>query len=164
MAFNFPTPQSDGEQFTVGDTTWIWNSTKGAWDLLEGIVNLEKIQLIDTPGSLYNVDIVSNQVVYVTSNATSNWTVNVRASSTGTLNAALATGTSVTVVVMAAQGATAYYNDVFQVDGVAQTVRWIDADAPVAGTPNSVDTYSYTIIKTNNSTYTVLGSLAPYLT
>ena len=57
-----------------------------------------------------NYDITTQSVLFYTSNASANWTVNFRASSGTSLNTALATGQSVTVAFLVTQGSTAYYN------------------------------------------------------
>ena len=68
------------------------------------------------------------------------------------------TGQSLTVVFMNTNGATAYYHTGFQVDGVAVTPKWQGGTAPTSGNANSIDVYSYTIIKTGSAAYTVLAS------
>ena len=68
------------------------------------------------------------------------------------------TGESITVAHIVSQGGTAYYNSAVQVDGSAVTPEWQGGTAPDAGNPNSLDTYSYTIIKTADATFTVLAS------
>ena len=105
-----------------------------------------------------NYDITTQSVLYYTSNASGNWTVNFRASSGTSLNTALSVGQSVTAVFMVTQGATAYYNSAVQVDGSSVTPKWQGGTAPAAGNASSIDVYSYTIIKTANATFTVLAS------
>jgi hypothetical protein len=111
-----------------------------------------------------NYDIASQSVLFSTANATANWTINLRLSSTTTLNAALAIGQAVTVVFMATQGSTAYRNTTVQVDGATAgvTTRWQGGAAPTAGNPSGVDVYSYTVIKTAAATFTVLASLTRF--
>jgi len=165
MALNFPDNPVDGDQIAEGNSTWIYNASKTVWNLLEGILNVEKVQLIGTASNIYNVDVVSNQIVFVTGNATSDWTINIRASESGTFNNAIAIGETITIVFIAKQGSSiGYYNNIFQIDNVTQTVLWIDGDGPTSGTVNGIDSYSFSIIKTNANTYTVLGSVAPFLT
>jgi hypothetical protein len=103
-------------------------------------------------------DITTQSVIFYTSNASSNWTVNFRASSGTSLNAALAIGQSVTVAFLVQQGSTAFFNNAIQVDGSSVTPRWQGGVAPSSGSANSIDVYSYTIIKTANATFTVLAS------
>lgn len=106
-----------------------------------------------------NYDITTQSVLYYTTNASANWTTNFRASSGTSLNTALATGQSVTVAFLVTQGATAYYNNVVQVDGTTSgvTTRWIGG-APTAGNASGIDSYRYVIIKTGSATFTVLAS------
>ena len=106
-----------------------------------------------------NFDAVTQGVLYYTTNATANWTLNVRGSSSATLSSMLAVGDAITVVFLNTNGATAYYPTVYQIDGSAVTPKWQGGTAPSAGNASSIDSYSLTIIKTAATpTYTVLGS------
>ena len=108
-------------------------------------------------------DITTQSVLFYTSNASANWTVNFRASSGTSLNTALATGQSVTVAFLVTQGSTAYYNSAVQVDGTTSgvTTRWLGG-APTAGNASGIDSYRYLIIKTGSATYTVLASVTQF--
>ena len=103
-------------------------------------------------------DVTTQSVLYYTSNASANWTVNFRASSGTSLNTAMSTGQSVTVVFMVTQGSTAYYNSSVQVDGSIVTPKWQGGTAPTSGNASGIDVYSYTIIKTGSAAFTVLAS------
>jgi hypothetical protein len=105
-----------------------------------------------------NYDVTTQSVLYYTSNASANWTVNFRGSSGTSLNTAMSTGESITVVFLVTNGATAYYNSVVQVDGTTVTPKWQGIAAPTSGNVSSVDAYSYSIIKTGSATYTVFAS------
>lgn len=105
-----------------------------------------------------NYDITTQSVLYYTSNASANWTVNFRASSGTSLNTAMAANTAITVAFLVTQGATAYYNSQVQVDGANVTPKWQGGTAPTAGNASSIDTYTYTIFKTASATFTVLAS------
>jgi len=105
-----------------------------------------------------NYDVTTQSVLYYTSNASANWTLNFRASSGTTLNTAMATGEAITVVFMVTQGSTAYYNSAVTIDGTSVTPKWQGGSAPTTGNASSIDIYSYTIIKTASATYTVLAS------
>jgi hypothetical protein len=104
----------------------------------------------------------TQSVLYYTSNASANWTVNLTFSSGTTMNTAMSTGQTLTVVFMVTQGATAYYNSAVQVDGSAVTPKWQGGSAPTAGNASSVDVYTYTIIKTGSAAFTVLASLTQF--
>jgi hypothetical protein len=106
-----------------------------------------------------NFDAVTQSVLYYTTNASANWTLNVRGSSSVTLSSLLTVGDAITVVFLNTNGATAYYPTVYQIDGAAVTPKWQGGTAPSAGNASSIDAYSLTIIKTAATpTYTVLGS------
>jgi hypothetical protein len=107
-----------------------------------------------------NYDVTTQSVLFYTTNASANWTVNLRASSGTSLNTALATGQSVTVAFLVTQGATAYYNTTVQVDGATAgvTTRWQGGTAPTAGNASGVDVYVYTVIKTGSATFSVFAS------
>jgi len=65
------------------------------------------------------------------------------------------------VSVMLSQGATAYIINGLQIQGVNQTIRWLNNVIPV-GSPNSLDVYGFTIVRTNAGVWIVTGSQASY--
>jgi hypothetical protein len=105
-----------------------------------------------------NYDVTTQSVLYYTSNASANWTVNFRASSGFSLDTIMSTGQSVTAAFLVTQGAVAYYNSAVQVDGSSVTPEWQGGTAPAAGNASSVDVYMYTIVKTGSATFTVFAS------
>jgi len=105
---------------------------------------------------IYEVN--SQSVVYSTASATANWTLNIVYSKAMPLNAYLAIGQSVTLAHMVTTGATAYYNNVVQVDGSTVTPKWQGGTAPTAGNASSIDVYTYTVTKTGNAAFTVFAS------
>lgn len=106
-----------------------------------------------------NLDLANQSVTYYTSNASANWTVNLRGNSTTTLNSFLALNDSITHVFLVTTGTTAYYPSAFQVDGVSVTPKWQGGVAPTSGNASSVDAYAFTVIKTASTpTYLVLAS------
>lgn len=105
-----------------------------------------------------NYDVTTQSILYYTSNASANWTVNFRGSSGTTLNTAMATGESITVVFLVTNGTTAYYNNAVTIDGASVTPKWQGGSAPTVGNASSVDAYSYSIVKTGSATYTVFAS------
>ena len=109
-----------------------------------------------------NYDALTQAVLYYTSDASANWTVNVRGDGSNTLNSIMSTGESLTVVFLVTQGATAYYNSAFQVDGSSVTPKWQGGSAPSDGTASGIDAYTYTIIKTADATFTVLASVVDF--
>lgn len=104
-----------------------------------------------------NYDVTTQAVLYYTSNASANWTVNFRGSSGTSLNSLLATGESVTVAFLVTQGSTAYYNSAIQIDGSSVTPKYQGGTAWSSGNASSVDVYTYTIIKTGSAAFTVFA-------
>ena len=131
------------------------SSVAGAkiFDVLEGAT----ISATAATGTI-NYDITTQAVLYYTSNASANWTVNFRGSSGTSANTLMATGESMTVAFLVTQGSTAYYNNVVQVDGSTVTPKYQGGTAWAAGNASSVDVYSYTIIKTGNAAFTVFAA------
>jgi len=107
-----------------------------------------------------NVEVGSlGSVWYYTTNASANFTLNFRKSSTVSLSTLLAVGQSVTITFLNTNGATPYYPTVFQIDGSAVTPKWQGGTAPTGGNASSVDAYVFTIIKTATTpAYLVLAS------
>ena len=105
-----------------------------------------------------NVDVATTSAWYYTTDASANWTFNIRGDGSTTLDSSLVVGDSVTVAFAVTNGATAYYPSAFQVDGSAVTPKWQGGAAPSAGNASSVDVYVFTVIKTASATFTVLAS------
>jgi hypothetical protein len=109
-----------------------------------------------------NFDVSTQSILYYTSNASANWTLNIRGSSSVALNSIMSTGQSVTVTHLVTQGGTAYYNSAVTVDGTSVTPKWSGGTAPSAGNASSVDVYTYTLIKTGSGSFTVFASQTRY--
>ena len=105
-----------------------------------------------------NFDTLTQGVLYYTTNASANWTLNVRGDSGTTLNSSLVTGDSITIAFLVTQGSTAYYASAFTIDGNSVTPKWQGGTAPTAGNASSVDAYVYTIVKTGSAAFTVFAS------
>jgi len=102
--------------------------------------------------------ITTQSVLYYTTNSAGNFTVNISASAGSTLNSIMSTGECMTIAFLVTNGSPAYYNSAVQVDGVSVTPKWQGGTAPTSGNANSIDVYSYTVIKTASATFTVLAA------
>jgi hypothetical protein len=161
---------------TIGTTTYfvangnvgIGTSTPGAMlavtgsattlsSLLTNIAEPATISATAATGTI-NYDITTQSVLYYTSNASANWTVNFRGSSGTSSNTLMTTGQSITVAFLVTQGAVAYYNNAVQVDGTPVTPRYQGGSAWTAGNASSVDIYTYTIMKTGSAAFSVFAS------
>ena len=119
---------------------------------------IEKVTTATSTTGTINFDAGTSAVQYYTANQTANRTINFRASSSATLNSIMAIGESMSFAILMAQGSTAYYLNVYQVDGTGITPKWQGGAAPSAGNASSTDSYSFTIIKTADATFTVFAS------
>ena len=101
---------------------------------------------------IYNV-LDQGAVAYYTSSASSNWTLNLRGSSTTSLVNLMSTGQSLTIAMLVTNGATAFYQTAMQIDGTAVTsvTKWQGGTAPSSGNASSVDIYSITAVKVANT-------------
>ena len=105
-----------------------------------------------------NYDVTTQSVLYYTTNASANWTVNIRGNGTTSLNTLMSTGQSLTVVFLVSQGATAYYNNALTIDGSSVTPKYQGGTAWSSGNASGIDAYSYTIVKTGSAAFTVFAS------
>ncbi len=109
-----------------------------------------------------NFDTGTQSVIYYTTNASGDWTINFRDSSGTTLNAKMATGESISLVHLVTIGGSEYRNTTVQVDGSSITPEWQGGSAPTEGNANSIDSYTYTIIKTGDAAFTILAALTQF--
>lgn len=122
--------------------------------------NIAETVAISTAGvfGVVNYNVASQTVLYYTGNATANFIVNLRASDTTTMNNLLAIGQSISAVLLVTNGATGYYPTVVWVDGTAVTPKWQGGSAPALGNSSAIDSYTFTVVKTANATFTVFAS------
>lgn len=109
-----------------------------------------------------NFDAITQSVLYYTTDASGNWTLNVRGDGSTTLDSIMSTGESITVAFLATQGGTAYYQSAFQVDGSSVTPKWQGGSAPTEGNASGIDAYVINIIKTGSATFTALASITQF--
>ena len=109
-----------------------------------------------------NYDALTQAVLYYTSNASANWTLNIRGNAGTTLDSIMAVGESMTFVFMVTNGSTAYYQTGFQIDGNAVTPKYSGGIVPSSGNVNSIDAYTKTVTKTASATFVVLCTQTKY--
>jgi len=123
----------------------------------------EKVTVAATAATgTINYDTNTQSIVYYTTAASGDWTVNFRASSGATLNSVLSTGETLTLVHLVTLTGSEFRNTVVQVDGSAITPEWQGGTAPTEGNINSIDSYTYTIIKTGDAAFTILAALTQF--
>ena len=109
-------------------------------------------------GGTVQLNMATSGVTYYTTNGTANFAVNLRGDASTTLNTTLATSDAMTHVFLNTNGTTAYHPTSFFVDGGTVVPKWQGGVAPTAGNASSIDSYSFTAIKTAGSAFTVLAS------
>lgn len=144
-------------EVTIGNTDIVSTRLRGMVQLNAAMLEQATVSATAAAGTI-NFDARTQSVLYYTSNASGNWTLNVRAASGVSLDSVMSTGQSVTLAFLVTNGATAYYQSAFQVDGVSVTPKWQGGTAPTAGNASSIDAYVITIIKTGSATFTALAS------
>jgi hypothetical protein len=158
------TLSSGTSNMTLGNTAvTIGSATTSVGNLALTNVTITTIQepanvTATAANATINMDLLDNAVLYLTSNATGNFTVNFRGTSATSLNNVMSNNTSVSCTVLATQGNTAYYNSALQVDGSSVTPKWQGGTAPTSGNASSIDSYTYVIIKTGSAAFTVLAA------
>jgi hypothetical protein len=114
-------------------------------------------------GGNVDIDLQNNTLYFFSSNTTANVTFNFRANTQNTLDSQLAIGQTVTSGILLKQGVVRYRANVY-IDGTLQSPWWLGNSAPsyAAGQQESIDTYSFSILKTAANVYTVLASNANF--
>jgi len=122
---------------------------------------IERVSIKADSAASHALNLSENAVHYFTTNPTQNWTFNLRGDATTPLDNIMAIGDSMTVATLVSIGATPYYMTTLQIDGTTVTPKWVSA--PTAGTANSIEVYTFTVVKTAASTFTVLATVTPYV-
>ena len=117
--------------------------------------------VVGAPPATSNLDLITAPIIYFTSNSTQNVTANIRGNATTTLNSVLAIGQSATFVVFM-PNATGYYVNTVKIDNVTVTPFWQGGSSIVGGNANSIDIYTFAVLKTANATFKVFASQVRY--
>jgi hypothetical protein len=160
------TSPSEGMFSYLQDTDQVSYYTGSAWVNAPGknptLYAPEEVVNVSASTATGTVTINSNtdSITYYTANAGANFVVNIRGNASVTMNNQLQTGEAITSVFMNTNGTTAYYPTAVQVDGgtAGVSTKWQGGAAPTAGNASSIDSYSFTVIKTAGSAFTVLAS------
>lgn len=110
------------------------------------------------PTSPLSFDLSIQSIQYHTVNATTNFTLNIRGNASTSLTDIMQIGQSGSMALMITNGGTAYYPNAFQIDGTSVTPKWQGGTAISSGNANSIDIYTFTVVKIGTSSYTLLGT------
>jgi len=123
---------------------------------------LERANIVaSAPPAVTNLDLISASILYFTSNSTANITANIRGNATTTLNSMLAVGQSSTFVIFM-PNATAYYVNTIKIDNTTVTPFWQGGSTITNGNANSLDIYTFAVLKTADATFKVFASQVRY--
>lgn len=142
---------------TSGNLTFAGTITGGSIALLFERANL----IASSPPAIANIDVLTSTIQYWTSNATTNFTANIRGDASVPFNNIIGVGQSSTVALVVPQ-ASAFYANLLQIDNTTITPVWQGGTTVSAGNANSIDIYIYTIIKTASATFKVFASQTRY--
>ena len=125
--------------------------------------SLEKITIGTSPSSTTNIDVLTSALHYYATSHSTGVTLEIRPSSSITdLNTLMSTGQSLTVVFIMKSGHVNGKVSALTIYGTSQTIKWFGGVAPSGSAGDALDAYTFTIIKTDTSTYTVLGSQSKF--
>jgi hypothetical protein len=177
----FVAPGATGNVLTSNGTTWTsapaaggFNAAQnftvtGTWTFQNTTTIEETIERANVSGSVfpatYNYELLNGAIQYSTGNATTDMVVNFRGNSGTTLNTLVATNQSITCTFMVTNANPAYYVTGVQVDGTTITsgnIRWAGGTAPTAGNVNSIDVYTFSIIKRGSPNWLVLATITRF--
>ena len=164
VATTFPNNFLSNSTVTLGNATLTLGSTTSTVGNLT-VTNTTVTEMKETAtvsataatGTI-NFDVLTQVVLYYTTNASGNFTVNFRGNSGTTLDSMMSTGQSLSATFLCTNGSTAYYNSAVTIDGNSVTPKWQGGSAPTSGNASSVDSYTYVIVKTASATFTVFAS------
>jgi hypothetical protein len=156
QAYDANTVKTNATQSFTATQTFT-GSTTAIGAVFQDAAEVTTISATAATGTI-NYDVTTQSVLYYTTNASANWTVNVRGNGTTSLNTLMSTGQALTVVFLVTQGATAYYNNAFTIDGTSVTPKYQGGTVPTSGNASGVDAYSYTIVKTGSAAFTVFAA------
>ena len=122
-------------------------------DILAEEVNVTAGKLSDN----VNIDVENGMVHLFTTAESTTSTPNIRYNGSTALNSRMSIGQSIVVTLITTANASAYSANI-TIDGSAVTENWIGGSAPSDGGGSGVDIHSFTIIKTADATFTVIGN------
>ena len=152
------TTTSTGALIVTGGVGFGGTLNIGADLSISGLTTLtytsEKLNTKTSAGSAGTVthDLSTGSIFYHSS-ISNNFTANIT-------NVPTTNDRAIGVTLVLAQGVTAYMSTALQIDGSAQTIKWVNNSTP-AGTASKVDIVGFSLIRTG-SAWTVLGQYSTY--
>ena len=133
----------------TGDSVFSNVQVDGIFDVQE---IREKITNLSIVSGSATANFTDGALFYISSSPSANFTLNV----TNVPNVSLR---SQTISVVVTQGSTGYIPNVFLLDGVSQTIRWLNGSAPTpTSSSGKIDIFNFTIFRTSSSTIIIANS------
>ena len=172
MPLDFPTSPTLGQSYSLTGRTWVWDGS--GWSLTDvgaqgatGATGVTGIQgatgpapnlIIEASNSLTaSTGVVAHNYalggIWIHSSIAANFTANFT-------NVPTSVGAVVNFTLVLQQGATAYIATAVQIDGQAQTIKWVENTVP-SGNANKTDLQSFSLLRISGS-WLVLGSLSSF--
>jgi hypothetical protein len=149
--------QITGNVVSTGNLTLAGTLTGGAIRYMFENANI----IAASPPVTTDINVISGAIQYWTGNVASNVVANIRGDANTPLNSLLGVGQSSTIAFMLPQ-ATAYFVNFVKVDNANVTPVWQGGANAAVGNANSIDLYTFTVIKTANATFRVFASQTRY--
>jgi len=140
--------------------TFAGSNTSVALKLFNAVENITVTS--SAAGGSINFDLTTNAFLYYTGTSTGNWSLNFRGNSSASLNSLLQTGNSISAA-LAVTNLASYSATTITIDSTTSNVVLKYNNSSSVGNTTAVDIHSYTIIKTAESSFTVLVSLTKFV-
>tara|TARA_Y100000287_G_scaffold185904_1_gene190648 strand:+ start:4414 stop:5010 length:597 start_codon:yes stop_codon:yes gene_type:complete len=122
----------------------------------------EKVNQRKETSGTKNIDISAGSLHFFSEYATGNCIINLRYDDDTKLGDVMKGGTSIVVTTLLSVGASSYYVTDLHIDGATQNINWILGNTPTGGFTNSINAYTFAVIRKADLNYVVLGTLTQF--
>jgi copper chaperone CopZ len=145
----------------TGNSTVAGNSTVTGTSTFSEV--LETVQSLGQATGALNINMLDGAIHFYPTSTSASCSLDFRGNASTTLNATMADNQSITAVVLINSGSTTARPTAVSIDGVVQTVKWFGGlSFPNGSGSNAIDAYTFVMIKTATSTYTVFASQSKF--
>jgi hypothetical protein len=124
---------------------------------------LERANVVaDSAPAITDISLIDASVMYWNANSTANVTANIRGNATTPLNSLMAVNQTATLALFLPISTTPYYVEAVKIDNTTVTPVWLNGNTILSGNANSIDVYTFTIIKTASATYKVFATQSTF--
>lgn len=145
----------------LNDTVTIANIKIDNRAYVTNLYHAREVTNISNTAATGNVtlNLLDQAIVMQNANATGNFNIIITGNSTVQLNDLMTEGQSITCTFINKNGSTAYTPSLFYIDGFLYTPKWpTNLGAPVSGTVNGYDMYTFNIVKITAGSFELFGS------